>query len=95
MNKTLLSMLALVAAVATVAPAAAQDAKPGDQKAGEIKAAMCIGCHNIPGYQASFPEIYKVPKIAGPEREVHRRRRSPPTARATASTRRCARSRSR
>ncbi len=26
---------------------------------------MCIGCHNIPGYQASFPEIYKVPKIAG------------------------------
>jgi len=65
MNKTLLSMLALVAAVATVAPAAAQDAKPGDQKAGEIKASMCIGCHNIPGYQASFPEIYKVPKIAG------------------------------
>jgi len=65
MNKILLSMLALVAAVATVAPAAAQDAKPGDQKAGEIKASMCIGCHNIPGYQASFPEIYKVPKIAG------------------------------
>ena len=65
MNKTLLSMLALVAAVATVAPAVAQDAKPGDQKAGEIKASMCIGCHNIPGYQASFPEIYKVPKIAG------------------------------
>ena len=26
---------------------------------------MCIGCHNIPGYQASFPEVYKVPKIAG------------------------------
>jgi cytochrome c553 len=26
---------------------------------------MCIGCHNISGYQASFPEIYKVPKIAG------------------------------
>ena len=26
---------------------------------------MCIGCHNIPGYQASFPEIYKVPMIAG------------------------------
>ena len=65
MNKTLLSMLALAAAVATVAPAAAQDAKPGDRKAGEIKASMCIGCHNIPGYQASFPEIYKVPKIAG------------------------------
>ena len=26
---------------------------------------MCIGCHSIPGYQASFPEIYKVPMIAG------------------------------
>ncbi len=37
----------------------------GDAVAGEKKAAMCIGCHNIPGYQASFPEIYKVPKIAG------------------------------
>jgi cytochrome c553 len=26
---------------------------------------MCIGCHGIVGYQASFPEVYKVPKIAG------------------------------
>lgn len=26
---------------------------------------MCIGCHNIAGYQASFPEIHKIPKIAG------------------------------
>ena len=64
MNKTL-SMLALAAAVATAVPAVAQDAKPGDQKAGSMKAAMCIGCHNIVGYQGSFPEIYKVPKIAG------------------------------
>lgn len=29
------------------------------------KVAMCTGCHGIPGYQASFPEVYKVPKIAG------------------------------
>lgn len=29
------------------------------------KAAMCLGCHNIPGYQASFPEVHKVPMIAG------------------------------
>jgi cytochrome c553 len=47
------------------AAARAQDAKAGDPVAGEKKVAMCIGCHNIPGYQASFPEIYKVPKIAG------------------------------
>jgi cytochrome c553 len=26
---------------------------------------MCIGCHGIKGYQASFPEIYKVPMISG------------------------------
>lgn len=26
---------------------------------------MCIGCHGIAGYQASFPEVYKVPMISG------------------------------
>src|ERR1035437_726560 len=26
---------------------------------------MCIGCHGIQGYQASFPEVYKVPMISG------------------------------
>ncbi len=26
---------------------------------------MCIGCHGIPGYQNSFPEIHKVPMISG------------------------------
>ena len=26
---------------------------------------MCIGCHGIPGYQASFPEVHKVPMISG------------------------------
>ena len=40
-------------------------ARAQDAKAGERKVAMCAGCHNLPGYQASFPEIYKVPKIAG------------------------------
>lgn len=42
----------------------AQDVK-GDANAGEKKIAMCIGCHGIVGYQASFPEVYKVPKISG------------------------------
>ncbi len=37
----------------------------GDVKAGEKKVAMCIGCHGIHGYQASFPEVYKVPMISG------------------------------
>jgi cytochrome c553 len=26
---------------------------------------MCIGCHGIPGYQASFPDVHKVPMISG------------------------------
>ena len=60
MNKAL-SMILVLAAVAGFSTAAsAQDAK-----AGEKKAAMCIGCHGIPGYQASFPEIHKVPMISG------------------------------
>jgi cytochrome c553 len=46
-------------------PAQAQAVKAGDAAAGAMKVQMCIGCHSIPGYQASFPEIYKVPKIAG------------------------------
>lgn len=37
----------------------------GDVAAGQKKADMCIGCHGIPGYQNSFPEIHKVPMISG------------------------------
>jgi cytochrome c553 len=59
--KKLLSLLIAPAVLgALVVPAQAQDAK-----AGEKKVAMCIGCHGIPGYQASFPEIHKVPMISG------------------------------
>jgi cytochrome c553 len=64
MKKTLLPLLALAVTFVTATSALAQDAK-GDAKAGERKIAMCIGCHGIVGYQASFPEIYKVPKISG------------------------------
>jgi len=45
--------------------ALAQDPVTGDPAAGKQKAAMCIGCHSIPGYQSSFPEIHKVPMISG------------------------------
>ena len=59
--KNLLSLLiALAASLLPLSSALAQDAKEGEQKA-----PMCIGCHGIPGYQASFPEIHKVPMIAG------------------------------
>ncbi|HET6789108.1 MAG TPA: c-type cytochrome, partial [Aquabacterium sp.] len=49
----------------TGASAWAQTAKPGDPAAAQKKVAMCIGCHGIPGYQASFPEVHKVPMISG------------------------------
>jgi cytochrome c553 len=49
--------LALAALTGT---ASAQDAKAGEQKA-----AMCIGCHGLPGFQHSFPEVHKVPMISG------------------------------
>ncbi len=44
---------------------AAKAAAPAGAKSLEAKTAMCMGCHNIKGYQASFPEVYKVPMIAG------------------------------
>ncbi len=64
MNKLLLTLLPLVFAAATTLSAHAQEVK-GDAQAGQKKIAMCIGCHGIPGYQASFPEVHKVPMISG------------------------------
>jgi cytochrome c553 len=64
MNKILPSLSALTVVCAAVFSANAQEIK-GDIKAGEKKIAMCIGCHGIKGYQASFPEVYKVPMISG------------------------------
>jgi len=61
MKKTLIVWMALLAGSTL---ALAQDVK-GDAGAGAKKVAMCIGCHGLPGYQASFPQVYKVPKIAG------------------------------
>ncbi len=37
----------------------------GDPAKARDKVAMCIGCHGIGGYKASFPEVYSVPMIAG------------------------------
>jgi cytochrome c553 len=64
MNKLLTSMFALAVASVTAISAQAQEVK-GDAKAAEQKIAMCIGCHGIKGYQASFPEVYRVPMISG------------------------------
>jgi cytochrome c553 len=54
------------APAAPQAPAQQNAAAPAAEKSAiEAKVAGCIGCHGIQGYQASFPEVYKVPKIAG------------------------------
>jgi cytochrome c553 len=63
MNKLFTTIFAVAVSCAT-ASSLAQEIK-GDAKAGETKNAMCIGCHGIKGYQASFPEVYKVPMISG------------------------------
>jgi cytochrome c553 len=81
MNKLLNTLFVLAVACATslaqaqtaapaakpAAPAAAPAAKPGPSsaKSVEAKVAMCIGCHGIKGYQASFPEVHRVPMISG------------------------------
>ena len=64
MNKLLPPVLAVLVACVTTFSAFAQEIK-GDAKQGEAKNATCIGCHGIVGYQASFPEIHKVPMISG------------------------------
>ena len=60
--RKMISVSALLAASSLPLNAVAQTASAA---AGEKKAQMCIGCHGIPDYKASFPEIYRVPKIAG------------------------------
>jgi len=37
----------------------------GDPQAAKDKTSMCIGCHGIPGYRTTFPEVYPVPKLGG------------------------------
>lgn len=63
MNKLFTTIFAV--AVSCVSILAQAQEITGNAKAGETKNAMCIGCHGIKGYQATFPEVYKVPMISG------------------------------
>lgn len=62
MNKV--SSALFVMALAAGPAVHAQDIKP-DAAEGAKKVAMCIGCHGIPEYKATFPELHMVPKISG------------------------------
>lgn len=62
----LLAVALAAGLLAASAPARAQSAaKAPAGDAARAKVSMCIGCHAIPGYKASFPTVYSVPKIAG------------------------------
>lgn len=65
MNQTLSTIVRTVVAAATLSAVAVAAHAQGNVEAGKQKAEMCIGCHGIAGYQNSFPEIHKVPKISG------------------------------
>ena len=52
-------------AVLTSAALSAQAAEGNAAAAAKDKISMCMGCHGIAGYRATFPEVYHVPKIGG------------------------------
>lgn len=55
--KKIFALLAL-AGIANIAGAA-------DTGTADNRIAMCIGCHAIPGYKATFPEVFQVPMLGG------------------------------
>ena len=57
-------LFVLIALASLAQVSAAADVK-GDAAAAKNKVAMCVGCHGIPGYKASFPEVYRVPMLGG------------------------------
>lgn len=58
-------ILCAAGAMAIASAASAQQPAPADPEAARAHISMCTGCHTIPGYQASFPRVYRVPKIGG------------------------------
>jgi cytochrome c553 len=47
------------------AAAQAQGEVKGDVQRAKAKISLCIGCHGIPDYRTAYPEVYRVPMIAG------------------------------
>ena len=57
-------LFVLLALAGVTQLSAAADAA-GDANAAKNKVAMCIGCHGIAGYKATYPEVYRVPMLGG------------------------------
>lgn len=63
MTKT--TTIAVLAAALLAAGGAFAQAPAGDAARGAQKVQMCQGCHGIEGWRTAFPEVYRVPRIAG------------------------------
>jgi cytochrome c553 len=59
--KKLLVLLALASCVGV----AAAETPAGSSAVPREKLEQCIGCHGIPDYKGTFPEVYRVPMIGG------------------------------
>ncbi len=63
--KKLLALFVLTGIVNLAAAAdASSNAKPVAKSVADLTA-LCIGCHAIPNYKATFPEVYRVPLLGG------------------------------
>jgi cytochrome c553 len=65
MYKTVLAAPVLAFSLLLAAPSAQAQAVAGDPAKGREKVQMCQGCHGIEGWRTAFPEVYKVPRLAG------------------------------
>jgi cytochrome c553 len=63
--KKILMLLAFAGVAGAASGIAAAADIVGNAKAAENKVSMCIGCHGIPGYKGTFPEVYQVPALGG------------------------------
>ncbi len=61
-KKLILSVSIFTAALSLPAQAAEIQ---GNAEQGAKNVRLCVGCHAIPGYRSSVPEIYTVPLIGG------------------------------
>jgi len=65
MTRFTLLVALTAAALAPVLADAQTPAPAGDPMRGAQKVQMCQGCHGILGWRTAYPEVYRVPKIAG------------------------------
>jgi cytochrome c553 len=64
-NSLATALGAALVALASINAALAQEPGAGNPAQGALKVQMCQGCHGIEGWRTAFPEVYKVPRIAG------------------------------